>query len=122
MSAQIIKKDGIPEYAILPYDEYISMLEKSEVAEDIAAYDAALKDDTDPVPFEIAEALLDGESPLKVWRKHHGLSQASLAEISGTHQATIAQIESGERQGSVDVLKKLAKVLGLDIGDLVQND
>ena len=59
MSAQIIKKDGIPEYAILPYDEYISMLEKSEVAEDIAAYDAALKDDTDPVPFDIAEALLD---------------------------------------------------------------
>ncbi|NOY16645.1 MAG: helix-turn-helix transcriptional regulator [Gammaproteobacteria bacterium] len=119
MSAQIIEKNGTPEYAVLPYDEYRALLEKAEIAEDIAAYDEAMRDQSDAIPFEITEALLDGENPLKVWRKYSGMSQAALATLSGTHQSTIAQIESGQRKGSITVLKKLATAMKVDVDDLV---
>ncbi len=119
MSAQIIEKNGTPEYAVLPYDEYRTLLEKAEIAEDIAAYDEAMKDQSEVIPFEITEALLDGENPLKVWRKYCGMSQAVLASLSGTYQATIAQIESGKRKGSITVLKKLSSAMNVDVDDLV---
>ena len=119
MSAQIIEKNGKPEYAVLPYDEYRLLLDKAEIAEDAAAYDEAMKDDSKPIPFEVTEALLDGQNPLKVWRKYYGMSQDALASLSGTHQATIAQIESGRRKGSIEVLKKLAIALNVDMDDLV---
>ncbi len=119
MSAQIIEKNGTPEYAVLPYDEYRMLLEKAEIAEDIAAYDEAMRDQSDAIPFEITEALLDGENPLKVWRRYSGMSQAALATQSGTHQSTIAQIESGHRKGSIAVLKKLATAMNVDVDDLV---
>ncbi len=119
MSAQVIEKNGIPEYAILPYDEYRMLLEKAEIAEDIATYDKAKRGKEDTIPFEVTEALLDGNNPLKVWRKHSSLSQAELAKLSGTHQSTIAQIESGHRKGSIAVLKKLAVTLNVDVDDLI---
>ncbi len=31
MSAQIIERGGKPEYAVLPYDEYLALLELAEV-------------------------------------------------------------------------------------------
>ena len=107
MSAQIIEKNGIPEYAVIPISEYRELLEKAEIAEDVAAYDEAMKDDSDAVPFEVVEDLLDGKNPLLVWRNYCGVSQAALASLSGTTQAAIAQIETGKRKGSIDVLKKL---------------
>ncbi len=119
MSTQIIEKDGVPEYAVIPINEYKDLLEKAEIAEDVAAYDAGMKDESDAVPFELVEELLDGKNPLLVWRKYRGLSQAALAIDSGTTQAAIAQIETGKRKGSIDVLKKLAGALDVDVDDLV---
>lgn len=119
MSAQIIEKNGKPEYAVIPIREYRDLLEKAEIAEDVAAYDAGMKDETDAVPFELVEELLDGVNPLLVWRKYRRMSQSALASESGTTQAAIAQIETGKRKGSIDVLKKLAGALGVDVDDLI---
>jgi len=47
------------------------------------------------------------------------MSQAALATLSGTHQSTIAQIESGQRKGSITALKKLATAMNNDVDDLV---
>ncbi len=38
---QLIEKDGKPEWAILPYEEYLALLEQAEELEDIRDYDAA---------------------------------------------------------------------------------
>ena len=48
-----------------------------------------------------------------VAREDAGLSQAELAELVGTDQATIARIESGARDITLEALAKLAKALGL---------
>jgi transcriptional regulator with XRE-family HTH domain len=47
------------------------------------------------------------------------MTQTELAANCAISQATIAQIESSKRTGTVVVLKKIADVLRLDLDDLV---
>lgn len=46
-------------------------------------------------------------------REARGLSQAQLAELLGTRQPSIARIESGRVLPRIDMLFRLATVLGL---------
>ena len=59
-------------------------------------------------------------NPVRVWREYRGLTQRELAEKAGLAQAYIAQIETGRRKGTVDVYKRLAEALRVDIDDLVE--
>ena len=123
MSAQFIEHNGQPEYAVVPFDEYRALLEKAEALDDIAAFDAVkatLETGEDElVPAEIFDALMDGENPLKVWRGHRGLTQQQIADTAGVKQSYIAQIESGKKKGSVDILSRLAEILAIDVDDLI---
>lgn len=123
MSIQIIEKNGEPEYAVLPIGDYRTLVEKAEMLDDVAAFDraeAALAAGEDElVPSAIVDALMANESPVKVWRKHRGLSQAALADAAGLSQAYIAQIEAGKREGRIDAYKAIASVLEVELGDLV---
>lgn len=60
-----------------------------------------------------AEALrlLQGESPVKVWREKRGLSQRALAAQAGIGNSYLAEIEKDRKPGSDDALRKLAAVL-----------
>jgi len=119
MKVQIIEREGKPEYAVLPYADYLALTEKAEMAMDLTAFDAALAKPEETLPHESVRRLLAGESPCKVWREHRGLTQAELAQAAGLSQPAIAQIESGQRKPGVAALQKLAKALGLDMDDLV---
>ncbi len=44
-------------------------------------------------------------------RKAHGLSQAELAELTGTTQSAIARLESGGRPPRIDTLLRIAEAL-----------
>lgn len=53
-------------------------------------------------------------------RRAKDLTQVQLAELSGVGRATIARYESGETTApSIDCMRKIAKVLGTTIDDLV---
>ena len=52
-------------------------------------------------------------------RSDAGLSQSALAEAVGTSQSAISQMESGERQPSFDMLRRLAKALGVSTSHLL---
>jgi DNA-binding XRE family transcriptional regulator len=123
MTAQIIKKNGKPEYAVVPIDEYQALLEGAEDLDELLAFDRAVREMEvgyhELVPHEIAKRLVSGESPLKVWREYRGLTQAALAARGGISQGQIAQMESGKREGKVSVIRKLADVLAVDLDDLV---
>ncbi len=49
-------------------------------------------------------------------REDQGLSQTQFAELVGTSQSTISQIEAGERNPSYDMLRRLATALSVTIG------
>ena len=70
------------------------------------------------VPAELADRLIAGNNPVKVWREHRGLSQRALAAQAGLNFTYLSQIETGARRGSINTMKKLAQVLGVDLDDL----
>jgi DNA-binding XRE family transcriptional regulator len=72
------------------------------------------------IPLDVLERLLDGEHPLKVFRRHRALTQKQLADLTGLNATYLSQIETRKRRGSTRVYRRLATALGVDIGDLIE--
>ncbi len=126
MNVQVIERDGQPEYAVVPYDEWrrlLGLLGLAEEAGDIRDAERAMRElengEDELITGEMLDRLLNGEPPVRVWREHRGLTQAQLAKHAGVTQGAVAQIESGKRRGSVDLLRKLAATLEVDVDDLI---
>ena len=66
MSAQIIEREGKPEYAVLPYDEYLKLVELAEDVRDLAdAKKATLElasGEDQAIPVETVNRLMAGYS------------------------------------------------------------
>ena len=70
------------------------------------------------IPAEFAERILDGESPVRVWREFRGISVRELAARATISAAYLSQIEGGSRNGSLATMKALAAALSLELDDL----
>lgn len=120
---QVIKRDGKPEWAILPYETYIYLVEQAEMLHDIRDYDvvkaAVERGEEGLIPSEVVYAILDGENPIKVWREHRELTQRQLAESVGISTPYLSQLESGKRTGTTEVLLGVAKALDVTLDDIV---
>ena len=57
---------------------------------------------------------------LKKARERRKLTQQELADKIGVHQVTIARLETGKRQPSMDLLHRLAKALKVKVGELLK--
>jgi DNA-binding XRE family transcriptional regulator len=123
MTVQVIKKGDKPEWAILPYDTYLQLIEKAEMLQDIQDYDSAkaalARGDDELIPSEVIYAILDGENAIKVWREFRGLSQQEVAKSAGISVPYLSQLETNKRRGSVEVLSAIAKVLKVSIDNVV---
>jgi len=119
MKPQIISKDGKPEYAVVPIDDYRKLLADAEMLVDLIAYDAVKKalaeGGEELIPAAVVDRLLDGDNPIRAWREFRGLSSAQLATACGVSAAAISQLESGKRRPSVALLKKLAATLRVEL-------
>ena len=96
----IINRDREPAFAVIPYDEYRALMERLEWFEDLRdskAFEEKLARGEEEVPAEVVERLVGGESPVKVWREHRGLTQEDLGEQVGLSGSYLSQIESGKR-------------------------
>lgn len=56
---------------------------------------------------------------LRQHREDRGISQERLAELAGVSQPYVSQIESGIREATVPVLRRLCEALGVRMGDVV---
>lgn len=103
---------------VLPLAEYESLIDQADIAaaDKVKADIASGRDEL--VPSEIVGRLLSGENPVKVWRSHRGLSAKELAAEAGISAPYLSEIESGKKEGSLSVMKKIAEVLKLDLDDL----
>jgi DNA-binding XRE family transcriptional regulator len=123
VTVKILESKGKPAFAVLPYDEYIALRELAEDAQDAASLArfakgyASGKEET--VPVEVVDRLLVGDSLLGVWREFRGMTAAQVAAAVQITPAHISKIESGKGEPSVALLKKLARVLRIDIEALV---
>jgi DNA-binding XRE family transcriptional regulator len=122
MNVQVIEKNGKPEWAIIPYEEYQRLLEEAEMLQDIQAYDEAklsVARGEELIPSEVTFAILDGESPIRVWREYRGMTQQQVAEKAGISKPYLSQLESGRRRGTTEALSAVARALGVSLEDLV---
>ena len=122
MSVQVIKKNGKPEWAIIPYEEYQRLIEEAEMLQDIRAYDEAklsVAQGEELIPSEVTYAILDGENPIRVWREYRGMTQQQVAEIAGISKPYLSQLETGQRRGTTEVLSAVARALDVSLEDLV---
>jgi DNA-binding XRE family transcriptional regulator len=125
MSVQFIAKDGQREWAVLPYAEYQALIEAAEMLDDLRAYDEAkarISGGEELIPSEVTFALLDGENPITVWRKHRALTQQQLAEEAKISKAYLSQLEASKRTGTMEVLGRIASVLRVDLDDLIASE
>jgi len=118
MTIHFITTERDEELVILPRSDYERLVAAAEDAADAETARERLAEPT--ISHDLVMAVLAGEmSPLEAWRRERGLTQAQLAAEAGVRVATISDIESGKSLGRVDVLRRIAKVLGVDIDDIV---
>ena len=100
--------------------DFNALLRAEEDAADLATVEAHRAYE-DRVGWEVAKAsyytaeeamaLLDGASPVKVWRRKRHMTQRALAAAADVSASYLAEIEAGKKPGSVDAVRRLAKVL-----------
>ena len=106
----------------IPRSEYDRLLAAAQDLADLQAFDrikAQLvvgEDELIPAPF--ANRLMDGESPLRVYRDLRGFTQAALAKRAKVNRVTVAELETGRKQGSLATLRALADALNVTLDDL----
>jgi DNA-binding XRE family transcriptional regulator len=116
-----VEKEG-KSYVQMPYEDYESLLERLEDAEDICTIREAISSDEEKIPFELVKKEMNGENPVKIYREYRGLTQQQLANKSGVNRVYITQIENGKKPGSVNAYKALSKTLNIDMEILIPND
>ena len=103
--------------------DFEALQEALEDAEDLARSRLVMArieaGEEEALPIEMVERLIAGESPIRVWRDHRGLTGTALAAAAGVPQGYLSEIERGKKPGSVDALVKIARALGVTIDDLV---
>ncbi len=104
-NVQIIEQNGQPAFAVLPWDEYQELLNKSDVW----------------FPNDVVKANARGCCLVKAWRNHFNMTQKKLAEKSGIKQSTIARLEANpDSKPRKSTLEPLAKAFGISLEQLTE--
>ncbi len=111
------------DYVILEAAAYDRLCAAAEDAEDLAAvaeHDARLAaGEEEEIPLAVVKALLAGDNLVRVWRKHRGHTLAALAACAGISTSYLSQIETGQREGTLTTMARVAAALAVDLDDLV---
>jgi len=102
-------------YVLLSEGDYEDMIDTLEAN----AIMARIKAGEETWPHELVVELMQTDSRVRTYRKYRGLSMTELAQAAGISQPYLSDIENGKKAGSVDVLKRIAASLRVDLDDLV---
>jgi ribosome-binding protein aMBF1 (putative translation factor) len=75
----------------------------------------------DSWPSALVDRMLKGESLVRLWREHRGLTLARLSAATGVAKGYISEVESGKKPGSMAFFKKMAKALDVSLDDLTDD-
>jgi XRE family aerobic/anaerobic benzoate catabolism transcriptional regulator len=59
---------------------------------------------------------------VRAWRSEHGMTRKALSVASGVSERYLAQLEAGEGNISVLLLRKVARAMGVPVEDLVREE
>lgn len=115
---QIIEHNGKPTHVVLPIEDYRRLRAQAQDLCDLRAFDDALAGHGESFPDCLAESLVEGMHPVRVFREYRRLSLSELAKRAGLSKSYIAKIESGDG-GSLSAYKAIADALDLTVDDLI---
>ena len=117
---QVITKNSIPEFVVLPYKEYGLLLDALEDQKDIKSIQEFHETGAETIPFELLKLIANKEkNAVHAFREFRKMSQSVLALKVKISRQYLCQIESGQRKGSSHILKKIATALNIDIDLLI---
>ncbi|MEN5303510.1 MULTISPECIES: helix-turn-helix transcriptional regulator [unclassified Pseudomonas] len=105
MGIQVISRDGQPEYAVVPWEQYQALLRAAGQAPAEVAGESAQQ--------SAPAASLPAFSEVAQLRQAKGIAPEQLARNVGVSPAYLAMIESGERQPDAAIRRALAWHLGV---------
>lgn len=79
-----------------------------------------MENKSEGLPHAYVIRLIEGETPLLVFRQWRKLNFSELARRSGVNRVQIVNIEKGNATGPVETLKKLAYTLDITLVQLVE--
>lgn len=101
-------------YVLMPEADYEDLLD----IVDARAVKARIDAGEETWPDSVVKALIAGENPVRVFRKHRGVTMAELAGKAGLSQPYLSEIETGKKTGSIEALKAIAVALMISLDDL----
>lgn len=105
MAHDLLHIQGKP-YVLVPLHEY-RMMSAGQAADE-------------NLPQDVLDAVFARQqNPVKLLRKHRGLTQSELAQAAGLSRPYLTEIETGKKHGSVSALKAIAQALSVNAGLLV---
>ena len=106
---QIINQNGKPAFAVVPYDQYLTLINQPVDDADIL------------IPHSVVElTILNDLSLIAAWRTYKGFSQSTLATMCGMSQSGIAQIEKIASKPQAKTLQKIATALDVNVNQLTE--
>ena len=102
-------------YVLIPEEEYEDLMD-SIAAEKIMA---RIRAGEETWPAELVYELWETDSRIRTYRNYRKMSVSDLAAAAGISQPYLSEIERGKKTGSVDVLKRIAAALKVDLDDIV---
>jgi DNA-binding XRE family transcriptional regulator len=102
-------------YVLLSEEDYEDLVDGREAGAILAEIAAG----QEVWPLDVVEARANGENSVRVFRTYRKMTVSELAEAAGISQPYLSEIESGKKTGSVDVLKRIATALKVDLDDIV---
>lgn len=106
---QIIKLNGKPAFAVIPWNEYQKLLNNQIESNESDVW----------FPNEVVKANARGDSLIKAWREYLNLTQAELASKAGMKQSALARLETNTTNPRKSTLLKLAEALGVTVDQLI---
>ena len=104
ISHQIIEKNGVPLFVLVPYDEYISSRQDEKVY----------------FPHEVVELhASECKSIIRAWREYKKLSQREVAKRIGISQSAYSQMEKPDARLRKSTLEKIARALQIEMNQLL---
>lgn len=103
-------------YVLIPEEDYEDLIDGIK-AEKIMA---RIRAGEETWPAELVYELWETDSRIRTYRTYRKMSVSDLAEAAGISQPYLSEIESGKKTGSVDVLKRIATALKVDLDDIVR--
>lgn len=100
---QIIKKNGVPLFVVVPYEEYIAGVQRTKKTEEKVYF-----------PQKVVEkAAIEGKSMVRAWREYKRMAQKDVAAKMGITQAAYSQLEKSQDKMRGSTLKKIAAALDI---------